>query len=139
MDFVKASVAMFRDAHRLKHNLGDRLRVKTEHVDRLNGGPREGVVVVCCPEHGGYLFRLDDGRQGGWGESELEPIPGPCERCGATEGVEWECSRTAYDTSSRRIEPSGENDPNRDQALCRSCAKEHHEYWDDMWANVEYL
>ncbi len=27
-----------------------------------------------------------------------------------------------------------ENDPNKDIPLCRLHAKEHHEYWDEMWA-----
>ena len=27
-------------------------------------------------------------------------------------------------------------DPNRPVMLCRSCAVDHHEYWDEMWDHV---
>lgn len=26
-------------------------------------------------------------------------------------------------------------DPNAPVPLCRPCAKDHHEYWDEMWGN----
>jgi hypothetical protein len=45
-------------------------------------------------------------------------------------GVKPESSRTMYHWNGE-----GE-DPNRDVWLCRRCAKEHHEHWDDMWAQV---
>lgn len=50
-----------------------------------------------------------------------------CARCGATEGVEFEDSRTCY--------PRHEDgtDPNAPVPLCRSCAKDHHDYWDERW------
>jgi hypothetical protein len=57
---------------------------------------------------------------------------GECEGCGATEGVELEGSRTCY---THGPSDDGPEDPNRQVALCRSCAKEHHEHWDSMWAD----
>ena len=27
-------------------------------------------------------------------------------------------------------------DPNAPSYLCRPCAKDHHEYWDEMWSHV---
>jgi hypothetical protein len=70
----------------------------------------------------------------------------PCERCGTQEGVELEDSRTAYayesPTAWDRIRaedggltptPSVLEDPNKPVNLCRACAKEHHDYWDEMW------
>lgn len=53
-----------------------------------------------------------------------------CARCGATEGVELEDSRTQYHYEG---EPGSEEDPNKPIPLCRLCAIEHHEYWDEMW------
>lgn len=62
-----------------------------------------------------------------------------CARCGITEGVELESSRTCYVSRPRtwveRV--AGEEDPpdpNAPIPLCRECAVEHHEYWDGMWA-----
>lgn len=56
------------------------------------------------------------------------PVPGLiCERCGATEGVAMESSRTA------RVWDGKGEDPNGDVAFCRPCAKEHHEEWDERW------
>jgi hypothetical protein len=55
-----------------------------------------------------------------------------CECCGTSEGVELEDSRTCYMHGT--TDDSAE-DPNRQVALCRECAKEHHEYWDSMWAD----
>jgi hypothetical protein len=66
-----------------------------------------------------------------------------CERCGSTEGVELEDSRTMYEPKVySRYEllmllddplVDEPEDPNRPWLLCRECAKEHHEYWDEMW------
>lgn len=42
--------------------------------------------------------------------------------------VYLESSRTHY------IWDGTGEDPNRDLYLCRDCAKFHHEYWDEMWA-----
>lgn len=47
-----------------------------------------------------------------------------CLRCGNTNGVELEDSRTAYP-----------DDPNSPIPLCRPCAEFHHGYWDGMWAD----
>lgn len=71
-------------------------------------------------------------------QKQLEPGT-PCERCGATEGVRWVDAMTAYSVDwkvwdyllSDEDEPE---DPNRDQAFCPPCAKEHDEYWTAMWA-----
>lgn len=82
-----------------------------------------------------------------FGEPELKPEvskhpPGTCEYCGGTEGLKLECSRTAYDTSRldkpTRLERIADRDdppedPNRDKLLCRECAAEHHEFWNDQW------
>jgi hypothetical protein len=55
-------------------------------------------------------------------------IDRPCSACGHTEDVRWEPSRTQYPWDGE-----GE-DPNAPEALCRPCAKLHHEHWDGMWA-----
>lgn len=57
-------------------------------------------------------------------------VPAICAHCKATEGVEWESSRTAYPE-----DPAGMDDPNAPIPLCRACAKEHHEHWDEQWDN----
>lgn len=53
-----------------------------------------------------------------------------CEFCGTKKNLKLENSRTAYSWSG---EFDGPDDPNRSKLLCRACAKEHHDYWDDMW------
>ena len=62
-----------------------------------------------------------------------------CEQCGRTEGVEAEDSRTNYpepilDIWDRLLldgaDPPSPNDP---LFLCRDCAKEHHEYFDEVY------
>jgi len=66
---------------------------------------------------------------------------GPCDRCGAEEGVELEDSRTCYErpvpTRYERLlqdDPLGPApDPNAPIPLCRECAIGHHAYWDEMW------
>jgi hypothetical protein len=67
---------------------------------------------------------------------------GPCDRCGAEDGVELEPSRTAYEptplTRSERLlldDPLDPPDPNQPVPLCRECAEGHHAYWDEMWAD----
>ena len=68
------------------------------------------------------------------------PVDLPCLRCGSTVEVLMECSRTSYDTSrvrtryERILEPNPP-DPNAPIPLCRECAEDHHEYWDEMWSN----
>lgn len=71
-----------------------------------------------------------------------------CEGCTEkSSGVEYERSRTMYAKPQlgawKRLlldeEGLGEvPDPNQASWLCRSCAKDYHEYWNDMWSNVEY-
>lgn len=50
-----------------------------------------------------------------------------CMKCGSKEGVKLEDSRTQYEWDG-----IGE-DPNSPIPLCRECAKEHHEEWDERW------
>lgn len=53
-----------------------------------------------------------------------------CERCGSLRGVKSEGGRTAYHYEG----PSNVfQDPNRSVGLCRHCAVEYHQHWDDMW------
>lgn len=61
---------------------------------------------------------------------EAAPVGAACETCGAAEDVRMESSRTMYPWDG-----AGE-DPNRDRALCRPCAEEHHRHWDEMWAQA---
>lgn len=69
-----------------------------------------------------------------------EHPPGSCECCGATEGVKYEDSRTAYDTTPidryDLILKMDEPDPNAPVELCRDCAEDHKAYWDEMWSYV---
>ena len=58
------------------------------------------------------------------------PTANSCEMCGWPFFINSECSRTMYDWDGR-----GE-DPNRNINLCHICAAAHHQYWDDMWAEV---
>lgn len=53
---------------------------------------------------------------------------GPCSIQWTFFGVAREGSRTMYYWNGQ-----GRN-PNRDVFLCRSCAADHHEYWDDRWS-----
>jgi len=62
----------------------------------------------------------------------LGRVLGECEVCGTTEGVQLECSRTAYHYEGKLDEAE---DPNRQVALCRPHAEEHREHWDSMWAD----
>jgi hypothetical protein len=62
-----------------------------------------------------------------------------CERCAflgtiTTEGVQMENSRTTYHFEGIIGSPE---DPNRPLPLCRSCAADHHAYWDSMWADAQ--
>lgn len=86
----------------------------------------------------------------GWYSPLIEPRcstckPAKCEQCEATEGVELEGTRTAY--AAPRINgwtrlllddeiADNSPDPNTGMWLCRDCAKEYHEYWDEMWENA---
>ena len=67
-----------------------------------------------------------------WDVSKDYSVFHTCQGCawkGAT--VRRECSRTMYHFEG---EPGSPEDPNRYLLLCRTCAKQHHEFWDDMWA-----
>ena len=64
-------------------------------------------------------------------------VPAPvvrlrCLICQHAEGVEMEDSRTAY-----HWEGDGD-DPNAAIPLCRACAEQHHEYWNDMWSEYRH-
>jgi len=73
-----------------------------------------------------------------------------CARCGSTEGVEMESSRTAYEpedfTRYTLLLLDDPLDPpdrlarlcaaNPDIPYCRECAVEHHGWWDEEWAGV---
>ena len=52
-----------------------------------------------------------------------------CGNCGELEGVEMEPSRTCYPWNGEG------KSPNADLALCRECAVDHHDHWDEMWAD----
>lgn len=62
----------------------------------------------------------------------LDSLALKCLRCGSQESVEMESSRTMYPFEGKEGSPE---DPNRDIPLCRPCAKQHHEEWDDRWAD----
>lgn len=52
-----------------------------------------------------------------------------CCYCDEPEGeIEWESSRTAYHWKGEGL------DPNRPRPMCRRCAAEHHDHWDEMWS-----
>jgi hypothetical protein len=67
-----------------------------------------------------------------------------CEHCKRLFKIAFEGSCTAYNTSyydektkewkQKDLKPW--EDPNRDRLLCRCCAEEHYQYWQDMW--IEY-
>ncbi len=52
----------------------------------------------------------------------------PCLGCGATLGVVWADSRTAYPRT-------GDKDPNAPLPLCPDCRAIHDDYWDEQWEN----
>lgn len=54
-----------------------------------------------------------------------------CLCCHGTLDVQLENSRTQYHWDGPIDAP---DNPNRPVPLCRPCAQEHHEYWNDMWA-----
>ena len=81
------------------------------------------------------------------------PKDGVCEGCGGTPsmpgGLAWQDSRTTYPGCGECEYPAdhpihqypGDErgghrwvDPNKLTLLCQPCAKDHHEHWDDMWA-----
>lgn len=64
-------------------------------------------------------------------ELQSRPRKDHCSRCGSTEGVKMEPSRTMYHWEGKWDDPKN---PNAERPYCRPCAEEHHAYWDDMWA-----
>lgn len=58
-----------------------------------------------------------------------------CEYCGTIWGLELEASRTMYSVDYYSPTYHVRNDPNRSRFLCRCCAQQHHEYWDEMWSD----
>jgi hypothetical protein len=52
---------------------------------------------------------------------------GPCEE---TQGLQLEDSRTMYYWNGDG------DDPNSPILLCRECARAHHSWWDEQWAEV---
>jgi hypothetical protein len=87
----------------------------------VEGVGRFGITTTWGP-HAGRLDVCPLGR------FDVYPA-GRCLNCGSAEGVEMESSRTMY-----HWEGEGP-DPNRPLPLCRECAKEHHENWDDQWSD----
>lgn len=59
---------------------------------------------------------------------------GGCERCGSLWKVKPESSRTCYHVEGIEGRENTPVDPNRDVRLCRPCAEEHHENWDQRWS-----
>lgn len=56
-----------------------------------------------------------------------------CEVCDAMDGdIRLEDSRTQYVWKGDFDDPEN---PNRPLMLCRECAREHHEYWDERWSD----
>lgn len=53
-----------------------------------------------------------------------------CEHCGEFWGLKLEDSRTLYHFEGDWDDPQN---PNRSVLLCRRCAVQHHEHWDEMW------
>ncbi len=64
-----------------------------------------------------------------------------CYGCGSHSEVTLQDARTAYEkprlTALERLEYDALEplpDPNATIPLCPDCAEEHHQHWDDMWA-----
>lgn len=79
----------------------------------------------CIPEEFRLHCDMDIFRSADYARTKM------CTACGTFQGVQLEPSRTAYHFEGEIGSPE---DPNKPMALCRSCAKEYHEYWDEMWA-----
>ena len=74
----------------------------------------------------------------------MEPLVCLC--CQGTLGVEMESSRTCYAKPTLNFweklllpEEGLDEGPemNKPIPLCRPCAKQHHDDWDDMWKTLE--
>lgn len=80
---------------------------------------------------------LEDGLASMW--SHYGPLEDPevCCHCGSREGVKMEPSYTMYEVPvPTRYDRALEElplDPNRERPLCHPCAKDHKEYWAEMW------
>jgi hypothetical protein len=63
--------------------------------------------------------------------------PEVCCQCGSREGVQMGPSYTMYEEPKpTRFEIALDErplSPNRDRPYCRSCAKQHEEFWADQW------
>ncbi len=63
--------------------------------------------------------------------------PTVCDNCGSRESIEMTPSHTAYEEPvPNRFDRALEERPlsrNRPTPLCPGCAKDHNEYWDEMW------
>ena len=99
----------------------------------------EGPPYACEAHRGPHALPL----------RAVDPPP-VCGNCGASEGVQWESSDTAYHTPTIYDQPHSVwrqllincgvyyLDPedayaNCPIAYCRECALEHHAYWNEMW------
>ena len=62
-----------------------------------------------------------------------------CSHCDETTDVNYEDSRTCYCEPELtyfdwiKLGDDPKPDPNAPVPLCRKCAKEYHEFWDEMW------
>ena len=54
-----------------------------------------------------------------------------CEHCGELHDLQLEYTNTRYPFDGPY---DSAEDPNRQVLLCPTCAKCHHEYWQEMWA-----
>jgi hypothetical protein len=100
----------------------------------LGIGPPRFELWYACSKHREPFHRDHDGRR-----TTGVLVAPVCEYCGDDVGVAWESSRTMYHEEvnawTHLLENVGDAppSPNRDKALCRECAAEHHENWDGQW------
>lgn len=98
-------------------------------------GPPRFELWYACGKHR-EPFHEDLTSRPTLGGCKAPPV---CEYCGDDVGVVWESSRTAYHEEvnawTHLLENVGDAppSPNRDKALCRECATEHHVNWDEQW------
>jgi hypothetical protein len=55
-----------------------------------------------------------------------------CEHCKSICHLKLEGSRTLYNFDGNWCDPKN---PNRPLFLCRRCAEDHHNHWDEMWSD----
>lgn len=53
-----------------------------------------------------------------------------CEYCKSWTGLQLESSHTMYNFDGEWFDPKN---PNRPVFLCRCCAEQHEEFWDEQW------